>query len=914
MKQKIILFLLMLVSLTTYAQQDVQFRGNVVNAATNEPVPGVQVTIRGQNQSMITDAKGQFHFTSVAPGSDIVVFSSSEIIPTETEVTFEVDAALIMKDIKLTVMDAIDSRMILGVVDESLIDDDSPTQEISSMIIMSNDVYLRKVGYQLSNFRFKIRGYDNIYQDKYINGVKFNDQNRGVFNYASIGALNDMSRNGDAVNFHDPNTFTFGNIGGTENINMRASSFAKGGRITGSYTNRNYYMRGMATYSTGLMDDGYAMTVSVGGRYADEGKIKGTSYRNISYALSLEKQWNQGEHSLSFVTFGSPVERGAQGSSSQEVYDLIGSNLYNPNWGLYNGKKRNSRMVKAFDPTVILSHIWKINPNATLTTGYGMHYQYDRRTALNWYNGADPRPDYYRYLPSYFYQMGSDLVGDNYADRWRSKDSNFTQLDWDNMVYINKYGERRDDDDPNSAIYMVEGRRNDLFENSLNSTLNLNLPGNMKTTIGLGARTTETKQFKEVDDLLGSNYVVDIDKYSERDFGGASMQKQNNMRNPNRKAYKGDIFGYNYGMNIHSANLWFQNQHSTRSYDIYYGGKAEWTSFGRTGKMQNGRYPTESYGQGKTHTFMDFGFKAGMTYKFSGRHFLTGNINFATEAPLANNAYISPRIWDETVQDLQSSKVFSADINYIFSLPKLRGRVSVFQTNFFDQVKRNSYYNDFLRTFVHHILNGVNTTHRGVEVGLAYQLDNNWSFDLVGTMGEYYYSNNPMGTLNYENGSSAPLPETVYMNNTYVGGTPQFAGTFGINYFNNMWFLNLSINGTARNYIDVSGTRRIASNYVTVNPNNPEQMNVYNSLLHQERIGSNYTLDFSLGKIMYLANGHSVNVNISLQNLTDRQNIKTGGYQQGRIDTNLVHADKFPNKYFYMQGFNCFLNASYRFK
>lgn len=33
---------------------------------------------------------------------------------------------------------------------------------------------------------------------------------------------------------------------------MRASSYTPGGKATVSYTNRNYYLRGMFTYSTGL--------------------------------------------------------------------------------------------------------------------------------------------------------------------------------------------------------------------------------------------------------------------------------------------------------------------------------------------------------------------------------------------------------------------------------------------------------------------------------------------------------------------------------------------------------------------------------------------------------------------------------------------------------------------------------------
>lgn len=151
------------------------------------------------------------------------------------------------------------------------------------------------------------------------------------------------------------------------------------------------------------------------------------------------------------------------------------------------------------------------------------------------------------------------------------------------------------------------------------------------------------------------------------------------------------------------------------------------------------------------------------------------------------------------------------------------------------------------------------------------------------------------------------------MKDVYVGGTPQFAGTLGINYFKNFWFLNLSINGTARSYIDVAPIRRLVSNYqiAEVNPNIPEQFDAYKQLIAQERFGSNYTLDFSLGKILYLPNKHAVNVNMSFNNLLDRRNIKTGGYQQGRSD--IKTPTKFSNKYYYMQGFNCFLNASYRF-
>jgi hypothetical protein len=457
----------------------------------------------------------------------------------------------------------------------------------------------------------------------------------------------------------------------------------------------------------------------------------------------------------------------------------------------------------------------------------------------------------------------------------------------------------------------MEERRNDLFELSLNSTLNARLNDRSNLTAGIGWRRSNSKQFKTVDDLMGAQYVLDVDKFAERDFPSDHNIIQNDLNRPDRKVYAGDVFGYDFRINVNSADFWIQNEYKYHAFDFYYGTKVTYTDFQRDGKMKNGRYPDSSLGKGNKHSFVDFAFKGGTTYKFNGRHFLTANVSYGTEAPLIDKAYISPRIADQTPNDLKSGQVFSADINYIFSLVSWTGRVSLFQTNFYDQMHRISYYNDTEKTFVNHVLSGMSKVHRGLEAGLNYKLNNNWNFDLAGTVAEYYYSNNPEGTVSYENGKGTAMTEKVYMKNYYVGSTPQIGGTLGINYFYDYWFLSLNVNGFARNYIDLAPIRRLASNYASVNPNDPASYEAYQKLTGQERYGSAYTLDFSLGKLFYLKNSRSINVNFSVNNLLNRKNIKTGGFEQGRID--ITAPDRFNSKYYYMQGINCFLNASYRF-
>ena len=108
--------------------------------------------------------------------------------------------------------------------------------------------------------------------------------------------------------------------------------------------------------------------------------------------------------------------------------------------------------------------------------------------------------------------------------------------------------------------YMVEERRSDLLETSFNSTLNKQFNRHLGLTAGVGARFTQSRQFKTVDDLLGSNYVLDIDKFAERDFSGDHDKLQNDLNRPDRKVYKDGIFGYNFNLNIYSANAWAVNR------------------------------------------------------------------------------------------------------------------------------------------------------------------------------------------------------------------------------------------------------------------------------------------------------------------------------------------------------------------
>ena len=95
------------------------------------------------------------------------------------------------------------------------------------------------------------------------------------------------------------------------------------------------------------------------------------------------------------------TKNGRSAPSTKEMMTLADDHYYNPNWGYQNGKVRNAVVGDAHQPVGILTHEWKINEKSSLETAVSYQTGLSKVSGLDWYNAEDPRPDYYRYLPSF---------------------------------------------------------------------------------------------------------------------------------------------------------------------------------------------------------------------------------------------------------------------------------------------------------------------------------------------------------------------------------------------------------------------------------------------------------------------------------------------------------------------------------
>lgn len=924
---RIRLSLLMLLCMALPSLAATGLTGTLVDASTGKAVADANVLLRDQAIFVTTGSDGTFTISNAAPGTDVLEIIANGYADAWQDVTIVKDMVKNIGEIRLQPAGfegaTPDSDQFLFNEDE-ILDDEGMGQSVGTIQGATDDIYYQTSNYDFSVARFRWRGYDNNWNAGYINGIYFNDAMRGRFNFSGLGGMTSSAfRNRSTDIGLAASAYGYGSLGGSSNFTTYASEYAPGFRGNLSYTNSNYMLRAMLQYSTGLNRHGWAFSASIIGRYAPEGVIEGTFYNSLGLQFSLQKVFND-RHSLNLTAWAAPTQRATNAAATQEAYDLAGSNLYNPSWGYLDGKKKSARIVESVDPAVLLNWIWKPKMGTKLNTGIGFRSNRYSSSALNWYQTADPRPDYYRCLPSYYLpdaDPGTPLFDAqqevyDFVTDWWSGDKAHRQIDWNRLYQTNLLNRQQYDRDPElvgQSSYILENRHSNLTSWMLSSYLDHRINDHMTLQGGLNVNYSDGHYYKTVRDLLGGEFWRDVDNFSERDFAGNPDILQNDMRNPNRRVYKGDKFGYDYNIRSISARAWLQNQITTAHWNVNYGLEVSFTDFVRHGNMQNGRAPENSLGTGRHHSFDNAAIKAGATYKLDGRNYFTGHISYGSRAPMPDYSYVSPRTKDVAVESLKSERFLSADLSYTWNYARFRGSVTGFYTKMWDGIKRSGFYDYQLNTFMNYSMSGMQTEYKGIEIGMEYKILSNLSISGAGTFSRYQYKNNPLGVRSYENGSQEDVTRRVYLKNYHIGGTPQQVWSLALNYNIKQWFFEVNGQWFGDNWIDLSPARHEEMpglwKFCT---SEQEYIQRRDQITHQDKLNSEWVMNLSIGKVIY-TNFGSLNFNVSVNNLLNNRNIQTGGYQEGKFDYTDYNVNKFPNKIYYAQGIRVFVNVGIRF-
>ena len=939
-------------------------KGVVVDRSSKTALDGAVLKLYSGTQEIATvrtGADGSFYIPDLKDGMYDLVIENSNYLQSKVNVTVNDGYVKNMFKLSLTPVHKV------GEVDDASFTefdlDDSGYQDSPTILFGQNDVFNNIAGYNFSSVRFRVRGYSSESQDVYMAGVRMNDAITGYTPYSLWSGLNEAVRSKESVNGSEISDYGFGGYNGLTNIDPMASKVRTGWRGSVLTNSALYRLRLMMTYSSGELDNGWSYAFSASARLGGNDWIKGVYYRSFGYYGSVEKKFGE-EHKLGLTFMAAPGQRGAQNGSTQEVYDLMGDNMYNSNWGYYNGKVRNARVKKTHEPIAILKYDFtpeskKLKASATVLYRFGKNGY----TALDWYDAPDPRPDYYRNLPSYFFMDNTDYNRLNYSkymwakEQWEQDIPSITHINWDRLYAVNAMNSTADG---NRSKYVIEERRTD--QQDLNFAANAKWsPVNCFTLAGgLSYKWNRTEYYKILDDLLGGDYYVNIDQFAERDYASSVTMYQNDLdyylKNGKAQTLKqGDKYGYDYYANVRRAEAWASGRFSKFGLDVSLAGRIGYTKYWREGLLRKGLFPgldangqpmtyegkvittydpitgdaITSLGKSEVKDFLTGAAKLNVSYVIPGGHRVYANAAFIADAPTFNQAFISPRTRNSIVPNLKTNKTLTADLNYAYSNSGYDVRVTGYYTAIKDQSKVMSFYDDAQNSFTNFAMSGIDQRHIGLELGFKVPLPvPNLALQGVVSYGQFVYTSNPKMYQTYDN--SAAIVEDTYgvtipywkshptadgkTVKHYVSGTPQLATSLGLSWNKNYWFVDADVDYFDLAYLDMNPLYR--TDMATSGPDKTVTPTEIEYMAAQEKFKGAVLVNASVGKSWYIKRNYQLGFSLQVKNILNTTNLRTGGYEQTRLVDNTVSKERyyrFDSKYFYMSGINYMLNIYFRF-
>lgn len=923
-----------------------------------KPVEQAVVDLKGEGHNVTADKIGYFQFVNLKPGHYQIVITK----PNLATKVFDFDVASEKKkDLgTITLYSALSGAdQGLVILDSNSDDNDNSSQGATVGLLQSSqDVFSRIASFDLGAYWFRPRGIDSRTGEFMLNGVAMADADNGNVDFSTWGGLNEITRYPEISSNHAPSEYAFGGASSVVYKNTLASEYRKGSQLTYSLTNRNYRNRLSYRYSSGMSKSGWAFTGMLARRWAQEGIQEGTFYDAISGYIGIEKKISD-NNTLAFNVIGADYRRSTSSPNTQEVYDFRGVH-YNSYWGWQDGRKRSERVRRGFQPIFQLSDYWKINNNSQLWATVSYQFGKNKGSRLDWYRANNPSPTYYRNLPSYWLNLTNPAVSqseniDVTRGWWTNNDQDHTQINWNNLYYQNmnnapymsEFGGRR-------ALYdLVDDVKDDkVWDGSTHYTYNFN--DNTRFILNLTYQNYYSEQYREVKDLLGADFALNMDAFANNTAGNKFYGKFNTLESDSEVAKRvGDKIGYDYIFRRQEVKVNPALKFSTGNFDVLVSGLFGYTTSNREGKFKHYLYES-SYGKGEDKNFFNVGIKGQVTYRLDGRNFLVYNGAYFTQSPFINDIFFNARVSGVATPNIKNTIIDANDLSYVLNTPIVKLRLTGYLVNTQNETNVQRYFANGIKltslsetgeqtqqdgAFITQVLSNVNKRNMGAELGVQVKLTPTLTASGAASYGQYTYTNNPDIILSSDaigifrsvdaNGNIVSRSYTdlgkATLNNYRQGGTPQQGYSVGLRYSSpKFWWLGANWNYLGDSFLDPSPairTDRFYTNIVSGTPYDEVNEAELARVLTPTKLPDAFFFNVNAGKSWLFGRGkYYVMLSASVNNILDNKKYITGGFEQTRninYDDYVADYDSghmvFAPKYWYTQGRSYFINLQFRF-
>lgn len=751
--------------------------GTVFDAELNAPLPGATIVEKGTSNGTSTDFDGNFSLTTKNSSGEIVIsyvgYNSQTIPFTGSQSLEQVNlesSEFGLQEVQIIASVAVDRKTPVAVstVKSADIQLKLGTQEFPEVLKSTPGVYATKSGGGFGDGRINLRGFNSENVAVMINGVPVNDMENGRVFWSNWAGLGDVTSSMQVQRGLGAARVAVPSVGGTINILTKTTDAVAGGNIMTSLGNDGYRKFGV-TYSTGLMENGFAATVSAAKTDGD-GYVAGTPFNSVSYFVNVSKEIND-QHKVSFTAFGAKQRHGQrQNRHLIDTYRRSEDGIkYNSDWGYKNGQLTSIEDNFYHKPQISLNHYWDLNDNTSISTA----------AYVSFGSGGGGGT------------LGSDAEAPGFEADGRFK---FTSpdyrigvlgpLDFDRIVDENIAN------GANGSNAALRASRNDHNWYGVLSTLKSDLSEDLVLLVGLDWRSYTGKHFREVTDLLGGQFIINED----------------DVNNPTGIARVGDKIAYNNDGIVGWLGAFGQLEYDVNeNLNTFVSVNAANTSYKR--KDYFNYLDGDPLQETDRYNFFAFGAKGGANYRIDSNHNVFANIGYFEKA--ANFDAVFPRFNNEEINaDAENQKISSYELGYGYRGDNFSANVNLYRTAWRDRTETIGFQLSEDETGFANIL-GVNAIHQGVEVDFIYRATDKLDITGMLSLGDWRWEDDvtDVNILNEEQ----EVVDTVnlFIEDTPVGDAAQTTLAIGANYkFGANTRLTVDYNYFARLYADFDPSDR----------------------------------------------------------------------------------------------------------
>ena len=748
-------------SLTSFSQGVV--KGKIIDKTLNEPLIGATAFLQENNtigatsdldgSFIINVPNGNFNLEISFIGFEDMVFplnlNDGEIKDLGT--INLVSTSIGLDEVQVISSIAVDRKTPVAVstVDARMIETELGHQELPEILKFTPSVYATKSGGGFGDSRINIRGFNQRNVAVLINGIPVNDMENGWVYWSNWAGLGDATRTIQVQRGLGASKLAINSVGGTMNIITKTTDAQKGGSLSYSITDYGN-QKAMLSLSTGLMDNDWAVSF-VGSRTEGPGYIDQSYVDAWSYYLSMTKVLNK-NHTLVFTAIGAPQKHGQRRDRlTPEQYEKYGS-LYNPNWGDRFGSVQNQRENYYHKPQIALNWYYQIDNKTLLSTS----------AYVSIGNGGGSGPLSTK-------SWDADSVRNKNYDLY----NNDGQLDYTGMVNENATH--------NDALFdpteLLPGENNVYggfskytLRNSVNnhkwygvlSTLTHNLNDHFKLTAGIDGRMYKGEHYREVKDLLGGDYYYESYGYA---VDGAAGRDQ--------YLHPGDRIAYDNDGHVNYGGLFGQIEYTNGRLSAFASGTVSNTWYKRVDRYNY--IGEENGGTSQTSPVVDklaYNMKVGANFNINEHHNVFFNTGYYTRAPFFSFVFVNYK--NDIALDLENEKITAFELGYGANYKYFNAKINGYYTIWDDKsLLSRSFTDPESGNDTRAYIKGLSALHKGVEIELASQVQKNVVVSLLGSLGDWRWTNNVNSVVVDDETLDTLANINVYAENLKVADAPQ---------------------------------------------------------------------------------------------------------------------------------------------